>query len=195
MAEYYYKSAAPSIVIIVREYYAQRDAFHADLVAFGKLFGGAIAPMCDITSHYAGGAKISAGRALDAHWCRPDAYGYRSLRAAAKLAKGAPAHERAAAREEHRRLLTLWRENCPPRLRTRDYWHRLGVNTGHLLLSGGIKFEMDGTAYFHLGFEINEAEHQVNVAAGKPTAGWIDGASEIMPSEFQAVRIRRLNQK
>lgn len=195
MADYFYKSAAPAVVAIVRDFYTQKDALNAGLLALGKLFGGAIAPMRDLTSHYAGGVKLSASRDLDAHWCRPDDYGYRSLRAAAKLAKGTPKEERAAIRAEHERLLGQWREHCPPRLRSHGYWDQLGVNTGNLLMCGGIKFELDGTAYFHLGFAINEAEHLADVAAGKPTAGWIEGAIEILPSEFEAARKTKLEQQ
>lgn len=195
MEHYFYKSEAPATVAIVREFYAAKDDLNAALVALGTLFGGAIAPMRDITSHYAGGVKLSGSRELDVHWCRPDDYGYRSLRVAAKLAKGTPKEERATIRAEHERLLGLWREHCPPRLRTHDYWDRLGVNTGNLMLCGGIKFELDGTAYFHLGFQINKAEHAANVAAGKPTAGWIAGAVEILPSEFEAARKTKLEQK
>lgn len=195
MSSYFYKSEAPATVAIVREYYAARDAFSSELVALGALFGGAIAPMRDITSHYAGGVKLSGSSDLDVHWRRPDDYGYRSLRVAAKPAKGTPKEERAALRAEHERLLNLWRENCPQRLCTHDFWDRLGVNTGNLMICGGIKFELDGIAYFHMGFQINKAEHHDNVAAGKPTAGWIEGAVEILPSEFEAARRLKLQQQ
>lgn len=188
MNSHFYKSEAPATVAIVREFYAQKDALNAGLLALGQLFGGAIAPMRDITSHYAGGVKLSDSRDLDVHWRRPDDFGYRSLRAAAKPAKGTPKEERAAIRAEHERLLNLWREHCPPRLSAHNYWGQLGVNTGNLMLCGGIKFELDGTAYFHIGFQINKAEHHANVAAGQPTAGWIEGAIEILTSEFEAAR-------
>jgi hypothetical protein len=184
MTSYFYKSEAPATVAIVREYFVAREAFDAQRIALGKLIGGPVAPMRDITSNYAGGVKLSDSRELDVHWCRPDDHGYRSLRAAAKLAKGTPKEQRAAIRAEHERLLGLWRENCPKRLSTHDYWDRLNVNTGNLLMSGGIQFELDGVAYFQLGFQINKAEHHANVAAGKPTAGWIEGAIEILPSEY-----------
>lgn len=195
MSSYFYKSESAATVAIVREYYAARDAFSSELVALGALFGGAIAPMRDITSNYAGGVKLSGSSDLDVHWRRPDDYGYRSLRVAAKPAKGTPKEERAVLRAEHERLLNLWRENCPQRLCTHDYWGRLGVNTGNLMMCGGIKFELDGAAYFHLGFDINEAEHLAAVAAGKPTSGWIEGAVEILPSEFEAARRLKLQQK
>lgn len=195
MENYFYKSEAPATVAIVREFYAAKDGFNAALVALGALFGSTIAPMRDITSHYAGGVKLSGSRDLDVYWCRPDEYGYRSLRTAAKLAKGTPKELRASIRADHERLLNLWREHCPPRLCTHGYWRRLGVNTGNLLMCGGIKFELDGIAYFNLGFQINKAEHHANVAAGKPTAGWIEGAVEILPSEFEAARSKKLEQQ
>jgi hypothetical protein len=195
MSDYFYKSTAPAVVAIVRDFYTQKDALSAGLLALGKLFGGAVAPMRDITSHYAGGVKLSASRELDVHWCRPDDYGYRSLRTAAKPAKGMPKDERAAIRAEHERLRGLWSEHCPPRLRTLDYWGQLGVNTGNLMMCGGIKFELDGIAYFNLGFDINKAEHEADIAASKPTAGWIEGAAEILASEFEAARTNKLEQK
>lgn len=195
MSSYHYKSEAPATVAIVREYYAARDAFSSDLVALGKLFGGAIAPMRDITDHYAGGVKLSASRELDVHWRRPDDHGYRSLRVAAKPAKGTPKEERAALRTEHERLRSLWREHCPERLCIHNFWDRLGVNTGNLMICGGVKFELDDTAYFHLGFQINKAEHDADVAAGKPTSGWIEGAVEILPSEFETARKTKLAQQ
>ncbi len=192
MSDYFYKSTAPQTVAIVRAFYAQKDALRASMAALGQLFGGEIAPMQSITGHFAGGVKLSADRVLDVHWRRPDEYGYRSLRRAAMPVKGTPKEQRASIRAEHERLLTLWRENCPPRLESHQYWDQLGINTGNLLLSGGIKFEFAGTAFFHLGFSINQVEHVSNVAAGKPTSGWIEGAVEILASEFQAARSNKL---
>ena len=196
MSSYFYKSAAPTTVAIVREYYAARDAFNARLVTLGELFGGPVAPMRDITSHYAGGVKLTGSRELDVHWRRPDDHGYRLLRCAAKPVKGTSKEERAAIRAEHERLLDLWREHCPPHLSIHDYWDRLNVNSGNLFFSGGIKFELDGVAYFHLGFELNEDEHQAKLTAGKPSSGWIEGAVEILPSEYEnARRLKLLQQK
>ena len=111
----------------------------------------------------------------------PQAYAYPHQRWAAK---GISKEERAAIKTEHERLLALWREHCPKRLSTHDYWDQLNVNTGNLMFGGGIKFEHAGVAYFQLGFQINKAEHHANVAAGQPTAGWIEGAIEILPSEY-----------
>lgn len=195
MTDFFYKSSKPATVAIVREFYAQKDILIAQMAVLGSLFGGKVAPMRDLTSHFAGGVKLTGGADLDAHWCRPDDYGYRSLRSTAKLAKGIPKEDRAAIRAEHERLVAVWAEHCPKRLSTHEYWQRLGVNTGNLLMSGGIKLEIDGTAYFHLGFQINEAEHLANVAAGKPSCGWIDGAVEILASEYESARIAKLEQQ
>lgn len=192
MSDFFYKSSKPATVAIVRDFYIQKDMHKAQLVVLGSMFGGKVAPMRDITSHFAGGVKLTGGAELDAHWCRPDDYGYRSLRSTAKFAKGMPKEDRAAIRAEHERLVTLWAEHCPKRLSSHEYWQRLGVNTGHLLMSGGVKFELDGTAYFHLGFQINETDHLANVVAGKPSCGWIDGAVEILASEYESARVAKL---
>ncbi|QBQ12837.1 MULTISPECIES: hypothetical protein [unclassified Pseudomonas] len=192
MSDFFYKSSEPATVAIVREYYAQKDILIAQMAVLGSMFGGKVAPMRDITSHFAGGVKLTGGAELDAHWCRPDDYGYRSLRSTAKLAQGMSKEDRAAVRAEHERLVALWAEHCPKRLSSHEYWQRLGVNTGHLLMSGGVKLELDGTAYFHLGFQINEAEHLANVAAGKPSCGWIDGAVEILASQYESARVAKL---
>jgi hypothetical protein len=194
MSDFFYKSSEPATVAIVREFYAQKDILIAQMAVLGSMFGGKVAPMRDLTSHLAGGVKLTGGAELDAHWRRPDDYGYRSLRSTAKLAKGMSKEDRAAVRAEHERLVALWAEHCPKRLSTHEYWQRLGVNTGHLLMSGGIKLELDGIAYFHLGFQINEAEHLANVAAGKPSCGWIDGAVEILASEYASARVAKLKE-
>jgi hypothetical protein len=191
MADFFYRSCEPATVAIVRSFYVQKDAFNALLMALGVHFGGKVAPMRDLTSHFAGGVKLTGGTELDVHWCRPDDHGYRSLRTAAKPSKGLSKEDRAAIRSEHERLIGLWKEHCPQRLSTHKYWGMLGVNTGSVLMCGGIKFELDGTAYFHLGFQINEAEHLAAIAASKPTNGWIDGAVEILASEYEAAREAR----
>lgn len=77
---HYYKSDAAEVVAIVQEFYQAKDLLNERLVELGKLFGGPVAPMRDITSHFAGGVKLSASRELDPHWCRPDERGYRGLR-------------------------------------------------------------------------------------------------------------------
>lgn len=189
--QHYYKSEAPEVVAIVQEFYQAKAALNDRLVALGSLFGGTVAPMRDITSHFAGGVKISASHELDAHWRRPDEYGFRSLRQKAAPPKGITKEQRAAIRAEHERLRELWKEHCPDRLDAHEYWDRLNVNTGNLLLGGGIKFEHQGVAYFALGFDINQADHEDKVAKGKPTAGWINGAVEILPSEYETARLAR----
>lgn len=185
---HYYKSDAADVVAIVQEFYQAKGLLNERLVELGKLFGGPVAPMRDITSHFAGGVKLSASRELDAHWCRPDEHGYRSLRQKAVPPKGITKEQRAAVRAEHERLRELWKANCPARLDAHEYWDRLNVNTGNLLLCGGILFEHQGVAFFALGFEINKANYEEQVAAGKPTAGWINGAVEILPSDYEAAR-------
>ncbi|MGY2176349.1 hypothetical protein [Pseudomonas azotoformans] len=192
MADYFYKSSEPETVAIVQSFYVMKDAFSALLIALGEHFGGKVAPMRDVDSHFAGGVKLSGGAELDVHWCRPDDHGYRALRTAAKPGKGKSKEERAAIRAEHERLVALWNEHCPARLSSTEYWNRLGVNSGNLWLCGGIKFELDGVAYFHLGFQINKAEHHSQVAAGQPTSGWIDGAVEILASEYETARLAKL---
>ncbi len=192
MSDFFYKSSEPATVAIVREFYVQKDEFVAQLKVLGSMFGGKVAPMRDVDSNYAGGVKLSGGAELDVHWCRPDDHGYRSLRAAAKPGKGLLKEDRAAIRAEHERLVATWNEFCPKRLSGSSYWGRLGVNTGNLWMCGGIKFELDGVAYFHLGFQINEAEHLADIAAGKPTRGWIAGAVEMLPSEYETARLAKL---
>ena len=88
MSDFFYKSSEPATVAIVREFYVQKDEFLAKLTVLGSMLGGKVAPMRDVDSNYAGGVKLSGGAELDAHWCRPDGHGYRSLRATAKAGKG-----------------------------------------------------------------------------------------------------------
>lgn len=184
--QHHYKSTAPATVAIVQELYQAKAELRAKSAKLGELFGGAVAPMASVTCCYAGGVKLSADKALDVHWRRPDEWGYRDLRTKPVIPKGTEKKDRAAIRQEHERLLTLWRENYPPRVDVHSYWERLGVNTGNLLLCGGVLFEHQATAYFLLGFQIDEADHLAKVAAGKPTSGWIEGAVEILPSEYSA---------
>ncbi|MFI7864515.1 hypothetical protein [Ectopseudomonas khazarica] len=184
--QHHYKSNAPATLAIVQELFQAKAELRAKADKLGELFGGDIAPMHDITSYFAGGVKLSADKALDVHWRRPDDWGYRNLRNKPVIPKGTEKKERAAIRQEHERLLTLWHENYPARVSRHDYWDRLGVNTGNLMLCGGALFEHQGTAYFLLGFQIDEADHQAKVATGKPTSGWIEGAVEILPSEYAA---------
>ncbi|WP_312903590.1 hypothetical protein [Stutzerimonas nitrititolerans] len=194
MADFYYKSDAPAVVALVREWFDQKAAFDAQLAKLGQAFGAKPASMRDVDSHYAGGLKLGRGAALDVHWRLPDDYGYRSLRTNAVPPKGASKAERQAVRAEHERLVALWQQHCPRRISSHDTWEQLGINTGNLLLCGGVMFELNGTAYFLLGFQIDQADHLANSAASKPTSGWIDGAIEILPSEYEAARRQKLEQ-
>lgn len=195
MQSYYYKSQAPDVVAIVQDYYLAKDQLDEQLLKLGNVMGGNVARMHDITSHFAGGVQLSAERALDVHWRRPDEWGFRTLRSQAVPPKGTPKEQREAIRTEHERLLGLWREHCPQRLHTHDYWERLDVNTGNLLMCGGIMFEHQGVAFFLLGFPIDEAKHLASVEAGTASAGWIAGAVEILPSEYEAVRLAKVGAK
>ncbi|MFU6893277.1 hypothetical protein ACM76Q_10750 [Pseudomonas aeruginosa] len=186
--QHYYKSQVAEVVAIVQDFYEARTLFGKQLDELGRLFGGKVAPMKDITSHFAGGVKLSASHALDVHWRRPDEWGFRSLRSEAKPPKGLTREQRAEIRAEHARLVALWQEHCPERLDIHLYWERLNVNTGNLLLGGGSKFERQGVAYFCLGFEINQAKYEAAVTAGAPSVGWITGAVEILPSEYEDAR-------
>lgn len=190
--QHYYKSQSPDVVAIVQDFYEAKEQLDEQLNKLGDVMGGEIARMRDVTSLFAGGVKLPADRSLDVHWRRPDEHGFRSLRTAAVPPKGITKEEREAIRAEHGRLIALWRENCPERLDTHIYWERLNLNTGNLLMCGGIKFDHQGVAYFILGFEINEARHLANVEAGQPSAGWIAGAVEILPSEYEAARKAKL---
>lgn len=188
---HYYKTEAPAIVVLVQEFYMQRDQQQAALVILGEAFGGTVAHMRDITSHFAGGVKFKSGQDRDVHWRRPDEFGYRSLRVKAVPPKGVDKETRAAIKVEHDRLLALWTQLCPPRLSAHGYWEQIGINTGNLMLSGGVKFELDGVAYFNLGFPIAQDEHLKSVAEKQPSYGWIEGAVEITASEYEAARIAR----
>lgn len=195
MAPYFYKSEAPAVVALVSDWFKQKAAFDAQREQLGKVFGAAASPMTSGDTHYVGGVKLSASRELDVHWRRPDDYGYRCLRHKAVPPKGTSKEDRAAMRAEHERLQALWEQHCPKRISSHETWQQLNVNTGNLWLCGGVMFELRGTAYFALGFPINKPEHQDNVAAGKPTAGWIEGAVEILPSEYESARVLKVEGK
>lgn len=191
MVDHYYKSTDRGVVALVTGWYLQRDAFDAQLKKLGEVFGGEASSMRSGDSVYVGGMKPPASDDLAIHWCQPDGYGYRSLRRNPTLPTGASKVQRQAIRNEHARLVAQWQEHCPQRISSHATWQQLGVNTGNLMLSGGIMFELDGAAYFLLGFQINKVEHQECVAARKPTSGWIEGAVEILPSEYEAARRAR----
>lgn len=186
MSRFYYKSAAPAVVAILQEFYDQRKAFDAAATELSIRFGAPVGRMRDITTLYVSGAGISKSSELDVHWRRPNEYGFRTLRLAAKVPKGTPKEERVSLKAEHERLQEMWATYCPKAVQLHDYWERLNVNTSNLLFCGGSKFMHAGVAYFELGFQINEASYHAQLAAGKPTNGWIEGAVEILPSEYTA---------
>nr|WP_314583871.1 hypothetical protein [uncultured Pseudomonas sp.] len=188
MQQYHYRSTDPAVVAIVQDCFNQRQALRLAADRLGEAFGGEVALLRSTTDVMPGGIKLKGGQELDVHWCRPDQWGFRRLRVKPKTAKGMPKAEREALQVEHQRLVQLWQEHCPASLDVHAFWDRLGVNTGNLLLSGGLFFTQHGAAYFCLGFAIDQAEHLVNVAAGKPSAGWIEGAEEILPSHYDAAR-------
>lgn len=188
MDSFYYRSTTPRIVALVRAWYLQRDAFEAQRKELGEAFGAEASAMSGVDSTYIGGLKPAPAPDLDVHWRQPDNYGFRTLRAAGQPPKGASKVERAAIRKEHARLTELWQEYCPKRISSHTTWQQIGINTGSLLLSGGVMFEIGGVAYFNLGFPINEHEHLAKVANKQPSYGWIEGCEEILSSAYYAAR-------
>ena len=116
MGSYYYITTAPSVLNAVATWDAKRAAFHAQRIKLGQMFGGDASPMYSSSDNYVGGVKLSADRELDVHWRRPDEYGYRALRNAAKPEKSTPKEARAALKLEHERLVAQWKEHCPARI-------------------------------------------------------------------------------
>lgn len=57
------------------------------------------------------------------------------------------------------------------------------VNWGSVWLSGGVFFKHDGAIYLNLGFQLQEGGDQV------------EGASEIVASEYEAARRVKLDRK
>lgn len=176
MSDYFYKTTAPSVLAAVQAWDATRAEFDAKRMKLKDVFGGHGSPMSSGNDSYVGGVKISDSRELDVYWRRPDDYGYRALRSAAKPEKGASKEARAAYKVEHARLVALWEEHCPPRISKDDVWKLLGVDWGSVWLSGGVFFEHDGVVYLHLGFPL------------KPDGETVEGAEEILSSELQAAR-------
>lgn len=184
MTHYFYKSEAPAVVAIVQEFYAQKAKQAEAMERLGQIFGGKVAPMRSISTLYAGGVELSPSRDLDVHWRRPDERGYRDLRTKPLIPKGVAKEERAAIRAEHERLLALWAEHCPAHISIDNYWDALGINLGNIWFCGGIKFALEGAAYFCLGFQLTQAKHDEAAVTGN----WIEGAVEILPSEYEAAR-------
>ncbi|TLP68204.1 hypothetical protein FEA48_30590 [Pseudomonas nitroreducens] len=193
MDSFYYRSCTPRIVALVRAWYLERDIFEAQRKQLSAAFGAEASAMRGIDSQYIGGLKLPPAPDLDVHWRQPDNCGLRNLRAAGQPPKGASKTERTAIRKEHTRLVELWQEHCPKRISSHSTWQQLGINTGNLWLSGGIMFELDGVAYFNLGFPINEHEHLAKVANHQPSYGWIEGAEEILSSAYFAARDHKDN--
>ena len=193
MEHYYYRSTHPDTVAIIQDYHRQLGALRLATERLGEAMGGEVPLMRSSTAISPHGVKLSASNALDVHWCRPDDFGYRTLRVRAKTAKGMTKEERAAIQAEHDRLLQQWKDLCPQRLSIHAFWQRLNVNTGNVLLSGGMFFLHQDAAYFHLGFAIDPGAHELAIAEGKPSAGWIEGAEEILPSSYEAA-LRDYNQ-
>jgi hypothetical protein len=176
MSSYFYKTSAPSVLAAVQAWDAIRAEFDLKRIKLKDIFGGQGSPMSSGNDSYVGGVKICDSRELDVHWCRPDEYGYRSLRTAAKPEKGATKEARAAYKAEHERLTGLWKEHCPARISKDDVWKAIGVDFGSIWLSGGVFFEHDGVVYLHLGFQLN------------PEREGVEGAAEILSSELEAAR-------
>ena len=176
MGSYYYKTTAPSVLNAVATWDAKRAAFHAQRIKLGQMFGGDASPMYSGSDNYVGGVKLSADRELDVHWRRPDEYGYRALRNAAKPEKGTPKEARAALKLEHERLVAQWQEHCPARISKDDAWKAIGIDWGSIFLNGGVFFVSDGTVYLNLGFQL------------KPDRERIEGAIEILSSEYETAR-------
>lgn len=180
MAEYYYRTETPAVLVAIIAWENKQAAFHNQRAKLAQVFGGDASPMYSGNDKYVGGIKLSASRDLDVHWCRPDQYGYRALRSLAKPEKGLPKEERVTYKTEHDRLTALWKEHCPARISMDDTWKAIGLNWGSIWLNGGVFFELDGVAYFHLGFQLRSDGEQ------------IEGAEELISSEYQAARRSKL---
>lgn len=183
MSSYHYKTTSPSSLAAVSEWEAKKADFDTKRENLAAVFGGPGSPMYSGSDSYVGGVKISDSRDLDVHWRRPDEYGFRALRNAAKPQKGATKEARAAYKAEHERLTALWQEHCPERISKDDVWKALGVDWGSVWLSGGVFFKHEGAIYLNLGFQLKEGSEQV------------EGAAEIVASEFEAARQQVLNQR
>jgi len=183
MSSYHYKTTSPSALAAVTSWEAKKADFDAKREKLKDVFGGPGSPMYSGSDSYVGGVKISDSRDLDVHWRRPDEYGYRALRNAAKPEKGATKEARAAYKAEHDRLVGLWQEHCPARISKDDVWKVLGIDWGSVWLSGGVFFKHEGAIYLNLGFQLKKGGEQV------------EGAAEILASEFETARRRVLGQR
>ncbi|VVM52172.1 hypothetical protein PS663_00846 [Pseudomonas fluorescens] len=183
MSNYMYKTTASAVVAAVKAWDTKRAAWNAQRARLGQVFSGETSPMRSGGRSYVGGVKLSASRDLDVHWCRPDQYGYRALRSSAKPAKGTPKEARAAQVAEHERLSTLWKEHCPASIDMDEAWEAIGLNPGALWMCGGVFFELDGVVYLNLGIRLEDENEK------------IEGAGEILGSEFEAARQQVLGQR
>lgn len=183
MSNYMYKTTAPAVVAAVIAWDAKRKEWDAQRAKLGQVFGGSASPTRSGSRSYVGGVKLSASRDLDVHWCRPDQYGYRALRSSAKSAKGTSKEERAAQVAEHERLTALWKEHCPASIDQDEAWEAMGLNPSALWLGGGMFFELDGVVYLNLGIRLEDGVEQ------------IEGAAEILGSEFEVARQQVLGQR
>ncbi|MBC3196980.1 hypothetical protein [Pseudomonas poae] len=183
MSNYMYKTTAPSVVAAVIAWDTKRADWNMQRDKLGQVFGGETSPMRSGSRSYVGGVKLSASRDLDVHWCRPDQYGYRALRSRAKPAKGAPKEARDAQVAEHDRLSALWKEHCPASIDMDEAWEAIGLNPGALWMCGGVFFELDGVVYLNLGLRLEDGHEN------------IEGAAEILGSEFEAARQLVLDQR
>lgn len=182
MSNYMYKTTIPAVVAAVIAWDNKRAGWNAQRAKLGQVFGSETSPMRSGSRSYVGGVKLSASRDLDVHWCRPDQYGYRALRSSAKPAKGTSKEDRAAEVVEHERLSAIWKEHCPASIDQDEAWEAMGLNPGALWLGGGVFFELGGTVYLNLGIRLDGVEQ-------------IEGAAEILGSEFEAARQTVLEQR
>lgn len=178
---YFYKTESPKVLAAVRAWDEKKAAWNAQGEKLGHVFGAAASTMYNGSRYYIGGIKLSASRDLDVHWCRPDEYGYRSLRRAAKHAKGTDKEVRASEKAEHQRLVDLWKEHCPDTIDRDEMWEAIGVERGGIWLSGGVCFTYSDTVYLNLG--------------SKAADGDVDGLVEIVGSEYEAARQAVLTQR
>ena len=178
-----YKTTAPAVVAAVIAWDTKRACWNTQRAKLGQAFGGETSPMRSGSRSYVGGVKLNASRDLDVHWCRPDQYGYRSLRSSAKPTKGTPKEARAAQVAEHERLSALWKEHCPASIDMDEAWKAIGLNPGALWMCGGVFFDLDGVVYLNLGLRLENGNEN------------IEGAAEILGSEFEAARQQVLGQR
>lgn len=178
---YFYKTESQKVLAAVRAWDEKKADWDSQRQKLGRAFGAAASPMYSGSRNYVGGIKLNASRELDVHWCRPDDYGYRSLRRAPKHAKGSDNKVRTAKNLEHQRLPDLWKEHCPNDIDRDEMWEAIGVELGGIWLSGGVCFEYNGAVLLNLG--------------SKSADGDVEGLVEIVRSEYETARQRVLNQR